>query len=142
MRSLVCVRDAKRPDLSAAKRSGAVGSSAAKRPQIGMSDVIDHYLSLALEAVVPRSYPRVALDAAAARSFHEIRGAGQACASEASTQTTGAPHLGGRRCRPAESEARWRCPSVHHSLTTRKAVTRSPYASNRRSRAAFSEGCP
>ncbi|MEJ7655488.1 MAG: hypothetical protein WKF33_00460 [Thermoleophilaceae bacterium] len=56
-----------------------------------MSDVIDHYLSLALEAVVPRSYPRVALDVAAARSFHEIRGAGRACASEASTQTTGAP---------------------------------------------------
>jgi len=56
--SLVCVRDAKRPDLSAAKRSGAAGSSAAKRLQIGMSDVIDHYLSLALEAVVPRSYPR------------------------------------------------------------------------------------
>ncbi len=50
-----------------------------------------HYLSLALEAVVPRSYPRVALDVAAARSFHEIRGAGRTCASEASTQTTGAP---------------------------------------------------
>jgi len=33
VRSLVCVRDAKRPDLSAAKRSGAAGSSAAKRLQ-------------------------------------------------------------------------------------------------------------
>ena len=93
MRSLVCVRDAKRPDLSAAKRSGAAGSSAAKRLQIGMSDAIGHCLSWALEAVVPRSYPRVALNAAAARSFQEIRGAGRAWASKASTQTTGAPYF-------------------------------------------------
>jgi hypothetical protein len=58
-----------------------------------MSDAIGHCLPLALEAVVPRSYPPVALNAAAARSFQEIRGAGRAWASKASTQTTGAPLL-------------------------------------------------
>ena len=52
-----------------AAKFGAAGSSAAKRLQIGMSDAIGHCLSWALEAVVPRSYPRVALNAAAARSL-------------------------------------------------------------------------
>jgi hypothetical protein len=65
-----------------------------------MSDAIGHCLSLALEAVVPRSYPRVALNAAAARSFQEIRGAGRAWASKASTQTTGAPFIAAEKANP------------------------------------------